>query len=136
MELTSSYFRSFLAAIALESGDTTKALQITGTLSDDGSPYVFARIVFLYARAGARAKADSVFQAFMERDRAERFDPLAVTTAYAGYRDWDRVFETLNGALADQGWKRSLGGTRTLYEFNEIRDDPRYLRVLNAIGLK
>jgi TolB-like protein/Flp pilus assembly protein TadD len=88
-------------------------------------------LAWCYARLGKREKALAIIDE-MKRDRSA-WMPMGVAEAYAGLGDHDQVFAWLNRACDEKF--AFVWDIRNRHEFDGIRQDPRYGRILGRLRL-
>ena len=59
---------------------------------------------------------------------------FGVAMIYAGLNDADRAFAQLDSAVTERAW--GLIAIRVRPEFDGLRSDPRYPRLLEKVGFK
>jgi DNA-binding winged helix-turn-helix (wHTH) protein/TolB-like protein/Tfp pilus assembly protein PilF len=108
------------------------ALQDAIAHAKENSARHYASLAWSHARAGRREKALELLDIVKKEDSPQT--AFAVAKVYAGLGDRDQAFAWLNRA-ADEKFG-FLWDMRNRFEFDILRDDPRYAQLLGRIGLK
>jgi serine/threonine-protein kinase len=92
-----------------------------------------AALAHAYAVAGQRASAERVLARVLERARTALVSPYAIASVYAGLGETDTAFHWLDQALAERD--RMLAQLKVHPRLDPLRGDPRFERLLQAVGL-
>jgi tetratricopeptide (TPR) repeat protein len=98
------------------------------------SPSTLAALAQVYAATGRRSEAISTLNELLETSRSQYVSPVSVYATYFSLGDADKGFEWLEKAIEE----RSNGVAYVAVDsfMDRVRNDPRYLRVLERIGLQ
>ena len=89
---------------------------------------------YLYAKTGRVVEARTVLAEFDDLVREHRYaSSYAIAVVYAGLGDRDRVFSYLDDALRERShW---LVWLKRDARWDEVRSDPRFLKLVRNVGL-
>jgi TolB-like protein/DNA-binding winged helix-turn-helix (wHTH) protein len=101
----------------------------------DANPWQFATEAYVYGLAGDAARAGGALQE-MERTNLEKgWDVLPMRAlAYVGMGDKTRLFETLETAYTERASFLTFLGVDPAYD--PVRDDPRFMEVVQRVGMR
>ncbi|RLE22175.1 MAG: hypothetical protein DRJ65_14455 [Acidobacteria bacterium] len=113
-------------------GEAITALERARDLSDRSS-YAEAALAHALARSGDRAGATTILDGLLERQHTGYVSPVGLAVATLGLGRIDEGFEWLERAFDERkGWLLHL---RVEPALDGLRDDPRYLDLIERIGL-
>ena len=104
-----------------------KAIQLYPEATD----YI-ALLGFASAVAGQTDEANRILEEL--KQQKEYVSPVYIAMVYAGLKDKDRAFEWLQKAYEEHS--EYLSFIKVEPEFDSLRDDPRYRKLLSSIGLR
>ena len=107
----------------------TKAAELS-----NGSPEFAALLAHAYAVSGDRPRATEIVNELNESSKHRYVSPYYVATAYVGLRDKDAAFKWLHKALKDR--QHMLLFLEHDPRLDELRDDPRFARLMAERGLQ
>jgi serine/threonine protein kinase/tetratricopeptide (TPR) repeat protein len=119
-----SVLRRFDEAIA----ETQKVVELTGR-----SPSSLAWLAQSYARAGRRSDAIAILNELINLSRTRYVSPVGIYAAYFFLGDADSGFAWVEKALQERS--NGVAYIAVDHLFDRVRDDPRYRRIVDRIGL-
>jgi tetratricopeptide (TPR) repeat protein len=126
----------FLGWAYEQMGDTTRALQEFEIVAAGAglSSIVQGAIGHFYATSGREPEARAIIHRLQEQPGALYVAPHTLAVIYAGLGENDRAFEWLEASYENR--IELLGWIKVDPRFDVLRDDPRFDRFLERIGLK
>ncbi len=92
-----------------------------------------SRLAYTYAVSGDTVRAAEVLSELQRRSEEGYVSPVSMAIVYAGLGEPDQAIDWLETAFATgAGW---IALARTPVEFEGLRDHPRFIALLNGIGL-
>jgi adenylate cyclase len=112
----------------------TEALQAVDTYAKGASP-ADANLIraYVYSAMGRSDESRRLLEDVEQVQAKEHVDPYFIALAYFRLKDLDKGFEWLEKTYAAYGWH--VYSMWIDPEFDGVRQDPRYLAMLNKIGL-
>jgi len=109
--------------------ETRKVVEMTSR-----SPSTLAGLAQVYADAGRRTESVTTVNALLKLSGSQYVSPVSIYATYFRLGDADKGFEWLDRAIEE----RSNGVVYVAVDsfMDRVRDDPRYRRVLDRIGLQ
>jgi TolB-like protein/DNA-binding winged helix-turn-helix (wHTH) protein/Flp pilus assembly protein TadD len=99
----------------------------------NGSPRAMAELGLAYARAGNAREARAIIASLEQQSKDRYVSPFNIALVYAGLGQKEQTFEWLR--RAEQERSPSLNFLVLSPAFAGMRDDPRFTRILEHIGL-
>ena len=129
-----AYF--ILSLVQEKLGDFEEALAalLRGAQLAPKSPRMIASLGRAQAMAGRRDDALRSMAELEELARTRFVSSWERAILFLGMRDYDRCFEELQQALQDRFFDLTLLGVDP--RFDDVRDDPRFERLLSAVGIR
>ncbi len=137
LELEPGYFQSPIvpAQTQLAMGRCQEALKALTTGPEQLAGGVRGLLGYAYAKCGHRDRALAELDRLLAAAKSGRYvTHFGLAMIHAGLSDLDRAFAELDLAVAERAWAMII--LRVRPEFDGLRDDPRYPRLLEKIGLK
>ena len=92
-----------------------------------------SRLAYTYAVSGDTARAAEVLSELQRRSEEGYVSPVSMAIVYAGLGEADQAIDWLETAFATgAGW---IALARSPVEFEGLRDHPRFIALLDGIGL-
>ena len=105
-----------------------------GVSTSDHSPALIGLLIDAYAQAGRRGEALRLLDRLKQRARTEYIPPAAFVKAYLGLGDYDRAFFWLEESYKEQSNLLQLLKVHPM--FDPVRNDPRFVDLMQRVGLK
>lgn len=87
----------------------------------------------IFAYQGKRGDAEKAIAEMRDMSRARYVSPFEYAMVYNAMGDRDKTFQFLEKAFADRS--ENVGFIRTMPNFDQLRDDPRYQDMMRRAGL-
>ena len=101
--------------------------------AQNDDPYVFAYLIYAYARLGKRDEATKALAQLNESAKHRYVSAYTFATAYAGLGDKDQVFQWLERSNADRAYEILWIKVDPLLD--NLRSDPRFPDLVKRVGL-
>ena len=120
----------------LAQGDTGQAIEVfeAAVKSDGRTAGNVANLAAAYYRDGKREDADLLLRELEDYAAGNYLSPELLASVYFAADDPDRGFELLNEAFEERS--RGMIFLRVNEMLRDYRDDPRYLELIDKVGLK
>jgi TolB-like protein/DNA-binding winged helix-turn-helix (wHTH) protein/Flp pilus assembly protein TadD len=112
--------------------DAIAAYQKARDLSG-GEPNALSGLGYTYGIWGKPAEALKIIGELKELSKRRYVSPSNIALVYVGLGEKDLAFDWLGKAVADRSIP--ISGLKTREEWESLRSDPRYRKLLNRIGL-
>lgn len=112
---------------------TQKAFNEAINLSVDSHLYESA-LAHSYAICGMKEEAEQLLEKLKARSKSYYISPFSIAVIYSGFQDKDQAFEWLEKAFADKDG--DLVKIKVDPRLDNLREDPRYRRLLIKLGLE
>ena len=93
-----------------------------------------AQLAYIYAAAGDSAQARLILRKLLSSASERYLPPFHIAMGYAGLGDVDNAFRWLDTAYAERA--SFMDGISVSVGFESIRSDPRFVRLLDRMGLR
>jgi TolB-like protein/DNA-binding winged helix-turn-helix (wHTH) protein/Tfp pilus assembly protein PilF len=113
--------------------NATAHYQLAERLSD-GSPKMSAALAHAYALSGHRQDAKRVLSTMEETAKTKYVSPYSLATVYAGLGDKRRALDLLEKAVTEHSSDLMYLDHSACPCFNSLRDDPRFLKIIEEVG--
>ncbi|MEO6970120.1 MAG: tetratricopeptide repeat protein, partial [Chthoniobacterales bacterium] len=107
----------------------TKARDFSG-----GNSEAISMIAYAWTRAGDPAKARTLLDEFLALSAQRYIPPYNIAAVYLGLGEYDQTFAWLEKAYTDHDVRLSF--LRVDPKWHPVRDDPRFVSILQRIGLE
>jgi tetratricopeptide (TPR) repeat protein len=134
MDPSFGYGLYYLGRAYLVSGKLERAVTTFQKWAETGHHYASGYLAFTYGVAGSREEALKIAQELGGRSKEGHVPPLARAFPYVGLGELDDAFKWLDKAVDERESPMFL--FRTYPEFDSLRSDPRYEKLLEKMGLK
>ncbi len=140
IELDPSLWRPHWA-LALEYGQVKKSEDAIAEARkacelSDRNAIALGTLAMAYGLAGRRADAEAILEQLMARNRTEYVSPFAMTVAYSGLGEWDRVMEWLERGVEERDAAVISNMKPEGPLLAPVRDNPRYRALLRKMNLE
>lgn len=127
--------RRMIGMIFLQEGKIRDALDVLEAAYAEGreDPVMGARLAHAKAVAGDRAGATTILDAIRRLDRRRYLPPYHLALVHIGLGDADCAFAALEQATVDAD--PALGYLKVDPRIEPLRSDPRYVRLIDLLGL-
>ena len=129
-----AYFILSLVQEKLGDFDEALAALLRGAQLAPKSPRMIAALGRAQAMAGHRKEALESLAELDELARTRFVSTWERAILYLGMKDYDRCFDELHLALQDRFFDLTLLGVDP--RFDDVRDDPRFERLLDSVGIR
>ena len=102
-------------------------------MSGGNDPLQRNDLAYAYAKAGMVDRAKRVLSELLEMERENPTSGYAIASVYSNLGETDKAYDWLGKACNER--LGILRGIKTDFAFDNIRSDPRYLGLLERIGL-
>jgi tetratricopeptide (TPR) repeat protein len=109
-------FAEYQKALALDENDDTRA-----------------HLASIYVKAGKRNEAQKILDEMIQRSKREEVSPFYVAAVYVALGDKEHGLEWLEKAYAERA--ELLVFLKVAPNFDAVRSDPRFIRIMQGIGL-
>ena len=129
------HVRWFLGFVLVEKGQFEDAIQLFSqtALRPERNPAELGLLARAHARAGRREEALRIVRDLIRRRHAEYVPPAPFVHAYLGLGDHAEAFRWLESAVQEHS--NLVRYVRTHPMFDAVREDPRFLSILNDVKL-
>lgn len=127
--------RAVLGAALRESGQLDRAIAVfeADIAAHGRTPNRLAKAAAAYFKNGQNERGEALLAELEERARASFVSPMLLAEVYFSAGRTDAGFAALNAALDER--VRGLIFLRVSHMLDGLRDDPRYLELLAAVGI-
>ncbi len=104
------------------------------TESDERPLWLNSLLGWLYGKTGQKEKALALIEMLHNNSQIDYLDPVKLVPIYIELQDYDQAFQYLDEAYGQRSFLL-LFTIKSDPRFEPIREDPRYQRLLNKMGL-
>ncbi len=90
-------------------------------------------IAYTYTRLGEKEKAEQILKKWLQQSRKEYVPSMPLASMYIGLEDYDNAFKYLDSAFEERD--SHLVCIKYWPDFDHIRSDPRYKKLIDKMGL-
>jgi TolB-like protein/Tfp pilus assembly protein PilF len=136
LELAGDYYRTYMALgrCQLETRDFAAGLASLNRASElsGHNPFVVATLAFGYGRSGDQDEARKLLKQLEEQSTSRYVSPVSLAMVQIGLGETDAAFALLDKALKERSG--FLSWLKVEPAFDPLRDDPRFVVLLDAVG--
>ena len=97
-------------------------------------PWSLNELALTYAASGHKAQAETIYDELVARSHVEYVSPAAISFVSAALRRVDEGFDWLERAYEERD--ALLTWVKLIPHYDPLRDDPRFDKLLEKMGLK